>query len=133
MKSLAQKNIMSRISIVAIFILFLGNMPVLSQTITVKISNIRGEKGQILVMAQAGEESKPVYGMSKPEKGIAIVRLKNVTWEKFDISIFHDENGNWKLDMNEENMPKEGYARKTCKASKEEEMIELKIYYPENE
>lgn len=39
-----------------------------SRTITVKISNIRGDNGMILVMAQSGKESKPVYGMAKTRK-----------------------------------------------------------------
>ena len=58
---------------------FTGSMA-WSRTITVKISNIRGDNGMILVMAQSGKESKPVYGMAKPEKGEATVTLENVEW-----------------------------------------------------
>ena len=61
---------------------FTGSMA-WSRTITVKISNIRGDNGMILVMAQSGKESKPVYGMAKPEKGEATVTLENVEWEQF--------------------------------------------------
>ena len=44
-----------------------------ARTIIVKVSNIRGENGTILVMAQSGKETKPVYGMAKPEQ---LSRLK---------------------------------------------------------
>ena len=57
-----------------------------ARTITVKVSNIRGENGTILVMAQSGKETKPVYGMAKPEKGEATITLENVEWEQFDMT-----------------------------------------------
>lgn len=104
-----------------------------SRTITVKISNIRGDKGMILVMAQSGKESKPVYGMAKPEKEEAIVTLENVEWEHFDISVFHDENGNYKMDFTDDHKPAEGYAMKNCKTQEEEKTVKLKLYYPSSE
>ena len=93
-----------------------------ARTITVKVSNIRGENGTILVMAQSGKETKPVYGMAKPEKG-----------EQFDISVFHDENGNYQMDFTEDKKPAEGYAMKKCKTQQEEETVKLKLYYPASE
>ena len=47
-------------------------------------------------------ESKPVYAMATAVKDTVTVVLKDVPWEKFLISLFHDENGNWELDMNEQ-------------------------------
>lgn len=47
-----------------------------ARTITVKVSNIRGENGTILVMAQSGKETKPVYGMAKRRKEKQPSRLK---------------------------------------------------------
>ena len=104
-----------------------------ARTIIVKVSNIRGENGTILVMAQSGKETKPVYGMAKPEKGEATITLKNVEWEQFDISVFHDENGNYQMDFTEDKKPAEGYAMKKCKTQQEEETVKLKLYYPANE
>ena len=92
-----------------------------ARTIIVKVSNIRGE------------ETKPVYGMAKPEKGEATITLKNVEWEQFDISVFHDENGNYQMDFTEDKKPAEGYAMKKCKTQQEEETVKLKLYYPANE
>ena len=104
-----------------------------ARTIIVKVSNIRGEQGTILVMAQAGKESQPVYGMAKPEKGEATITLEHVEWEQFDLSVFHDENDNYKMDFTDDKKPAEGYAMKNCKTLKEEETVKLKLYYPPSE
>lgn len=104
-----------------------------ARTIIVKVSNIRGTDGTILVMAQSGKETKPVYGMAKPEKGEATITLENVEWEEFDVSVFHDENGNYQMDFTEDKRPAEGYAMKNCKIQKEEETVKLKLYYPPTE
>lgn len=104
-----------------------------ARTIIVKISNIRGEKGNILVMAQSGKESKPVYGMAKPNNGEVTVNLENIEWEQFDLSVVHDENDNFQMDFTEDKRPAEGYVMKNCKTRKEEDTIKLKLYYPSNE
>ena len=56
---------MKRIIITSILTLIFSCSSVIARTIIVMVSNIRGEKGNILVMAQQGKESKPVYGMAK--------------------------------------------------------------------
>ncbi len=53
-----------------------------ARTIIVEVGNIRSNQGNILVMAQAGKDTKPVYGMAKSEKGKVTIRLENVDWEK---------------------------------------------------
>ena len=76
--------------ILSLFMLVCGYIE--ARTIIVEIGNIRGNHGNILVMAQSGKDTKPVYGMAKSEKGKVTIRLENVDWEKFDLSVFHDEN-----------------------------------------
>ena len=83
--------------ILSLFMLVCGCIE--ARTIIVEIGNIRGNHGNILVMAQSGKDTKPVYGMAKSEKGKVTIRLENVDWEKFDLSVFHDENENWQMDM----------------------------------
>ena len=124
---------MKRTILLIIMAVFFTGSIAWSRTITVKISNIRGDNGMILVMAQSGKESKPVYGMAKPEKGEATVTLENVEWEQFDLSVFHDENGNHKMDFTDDHKPAEGYVMKNCKTPKEEETVKLKLYYPSSE
>lgn len=96
--------------ILSLFMLVCGCIE--ARTIIVEIGNIRGNHGNILVMAQSGKDTKPVYGMAKSEKGKVTIRLENVDWEKFDLSVFHDENENWQMDMLEGKGPAEGYALK---------------------
>ena len=128
MKATMTKAILTAVSA----ILFTGGN-LFARTIIVKVSNIRGEKGNILVMAQAGKETKPVYSMAKPENGEAIIKLENVEWDQFDLSVFHDENDNHQMDFTDDKKPAEGYSMKTCKAQQEEETFNLKLYYPVNE
>ena len=59
---------MKRTTLLIILAMIFTYSTVGARTIIVKVSNIRGEQGTILVMAQSGKESKPVYGMAKPEK-----------------------------------------------------------------
>ncbi len=101
-----------------------------ARTVIVEVGNIRGNQGNILVMAQSGKETKPVYGMAKSEKGKVTIRLENVDWEKFDLSVFHDENENWKMDMLEGKVPAEGYVLKSCVVKEEEATFKLRLYYP---
>lgn len=116
---------------VCLFMLVCGFVE--ARTVMVEIGNVRGDQGAILVMAKAGEGVEPVFGMAKPEKGKAVIRLENVSWEKFDISVFHDENENWQLDMTEGKGPAEGCAMKSCELKGEEATFKLKLYYPANE
>ena len=99
--------------ILSLFMLVCGYIE--ARTIIVEIGNIRGNHGNILVMAQSGKDTKPVYGMAKSEKGKVTIRLENVDWEKFDLSVFHDENENWQMDMLEGKGPAEGYALKVAR------------------
>lgn len=124
---------MKRIILTSMLGLIVGCSPIMARTIIVKVSNIRGEKGNILVMAQQGKEDKPVYGMAKVERGTVSIKLENVEWDEFDLSVFHDENDNWEMDLSEDKKPTEGYAMKSCKPKKEEETVSLKLYYPPHE
>ena len=65
--------------------------------------------------------------------GGAEIRLENVDWEKFDLSVFHDENENWQMDMLEGKGPAEGYVLKSCEVKDEEATFKLKLYYPVNQ
>ena len=84
-------------------------------------------------MAQAGKDTEPIYGMAKARKGQLTIRLESVVWEKFDLSIIHDENENWRMDLREGKGPAEGYALKSCVTKGEETTIKVRLYYPSNE
>ena len=80
------------------------------------------------------ENRDPKYVESIVNRSQKIVVLKDVPWEKFLISLFHDENGNWELDMNEQGIPVEGYAREKCKKEADASAtVKMKMYYPVND
>ena len=97
-----------------------------AHTVIVEITQVRNDQGNVLVMAQAGKDTEPIHGMAKARKGQLTIRLESVVWEKFDLSIIHDENENWQG-------PAEGYALKSCVTKGEETTIKVRLYYPFNE
>lgn len=103
----------------------------IAQDVKVEVRGIRSDKGSIMVMAQKDSESEPVYAMATAVKDTVTVILKNVPGDKFLVSLFHDENGNWKLDTDEQGIPIEGYAReKSKKKEGTPTIIKMKVYYP---
>ncbi len=104
-----------------------------AHTVIVEITQVRNDQGNVLVMAQAGKDTEPIYGMAKAQKGQLTIRLESVVWEKFDLSIIHDENENWRMDLREGKGPAEGYALKSCVTKGEETTIKVRLYYPSNE
>lgn len=104
-----------------------------ARTVIVEITQVRNDQGNVLVMAQAGKDTEPIYGMAKAQKGQLTIRLESVVWEKFDLSIIHDENENWRMDLRDGKGPAEGYALKSCVTKGEETTIKVRLYYPFNE
>lgn len=104
-----------------------------ARTVIVEITQVRNDQGNVLVMAQAGKDTEPIYGMAKAQKGQLTIRLESVVWEKFDLSIIHDENENWQMDLRDGKGPAEGYALKSCVTKGEETTIKVRLYYPSNE
>ena len=104
-----------------------------AHTVIVEITQVRNDQGNVLVMAQAGKDTEPIYGMAKAQKGQLTIRLESVVWEKFDLSIIHDENENWQMDLRDGKGPAEGYALKSCVTKGEETTIKVRLYYPSNE
>lgn len=104
---------------------------VFAQQVKVEVRGIRSARGSIMVMAQKDSQSKPVYAMVTAAKDTVTVVLKEIFWDQFQISLFHDENGNWELDKNEQGIPVEGYAREKCKKEPDGlTTVKVKLYYP---
>lgn len=98
---------------------------------SISVGNIRNDKGNILVMLQASGQSKPVYEMSKARKGEVTITIEEAPEEAFVISVFHDENENWQMDMDELGKPAEGFAREKHHPEKED-ACKLKLFYFDN-
>lgn len=101
-----------------------------ARNLEITVADIRSDRGSILVMATVKGVEKPFYGMAAAKAGSVSVTLEGIDAETAEVSLFHDENGNFKMDMGDRS-PVEGYATHKCKLSGEQNTVTLKIYYPE--
>jgi uncharacterized protein (DUF2141 family) len=78
----------------------------------VTITNIRGQKGDIIVGIFDSENflKKPIEGrMAKPSGDSVTVVFENLKPGKYAVSVVHDANNNKDLDKNKLGIPKEGF------------------------
>ena len=82
--------------------------------IIINISNISSNEGQILVKLYNSEESflKTIYRLEKAtiNNNKAQLTFRNIGKGIYTFAVFHDRNGNGKMDFNFLGMPKEGVA-----------------------
>lgn len=102
-----------------------------AKTVIVTLDNIRNNKGKILVMASLPGVKEPLYQMVEAQEGPVTIELKNINSDTAELSLFHDENGNFKMDMGNRG-PIEGYVTKKCKLLDENTKIKLRIFYPDS-
>ncbi len=106
----------SILSTVFFFILTSFNRIKKEEGLSIVITNLRNNKGHVLVSLYNGAEGYP----DKPEKAIRKGRLivkDNSAWVKFTglpagkyaVAILHDENDDQKMNTNFFGLPKEGY------------------------
>ena len=119
-------------AVIAIACMTLAN----AKNVVVKLQGVKDQNGKIMLMAERKvkdsekTKSKPILMMCNAEKGEVDVTLANVTDGEYLISVFHDENGNRKMDMDEQGRPLEGYARKAVVIDSKTSEVKMKMYYP---
>lgn len=101
-----------------------------AKNLVIKIGNVRSDKGKVLVMANIPGVKEPVYQMVQAKNGEVVIELKDLIADVAEISVFHDENENFKMDMGERG-PVEGYLTKKCKLKGEINEEKAVLYYPE--
>jgi uncharacterized protein (DUF2141 family) len=88
-------------------------------SITVNISGVRSQKGNVVVCLWSKENkdfpfcsSTTAYKSTsiKADNSSLVTTFQNIPSGEYALSAFHDENGNGKLDTNWMGMPKEGMA-----------------------
>ena len=107
----------------------LASTAVSAKTLEVTVSDIRNDKGNILVMAKVAGQEQPVYGMAAAKAGKVVVTLEGIEADAAELSLFPDEDGDYKMKMG----PAEGYATRKCKLPAEHNTATLKLYYPATE
>lgn len=120
--------------LVTLAALVLGTAAATSKTLEITVEDVRSDKGQILVMASVAGQEQPVYGKADAKKGSVVVTLTGLEAEAVEVSLFHDEDGDFKMKMGDRG-PLEGYAAKKCKLPADANAAKLRLYYPaaENE
>lgn len=100
-----------------------------TRLIIIQIENVRNDKGNVLGMAKIPGVTEPMFQMVKAAKGAVTLELKGIHAESVEVSIFHDENGNYQLEMGERG-PLEGYVTKKYKLKAAGNPFNLSLYYP---
>lgn len=100
-----------------------------AKTLEIKVEEIRSDKGSILVMARIAGQEQPVYGKADARKGSVTVTLTGLEADTAEVSLFHDEDGDYQMKMGDRG-PVEGYAAKKCKLPAETNTAKMRIYYP---
>ena len=86
----------------------------------------------LLLAASFMLASTAVYGMAAARAGKVVVTLEGIEADAAELSLFHDEDGDYKMKMGERG-PAEGYATRKCKLPAEHNTATLKLYYPATE
>ena len=100
-----------------------------AQSLEITIPNVRSDKGSILVMTVVTGAEKPVYGKADAKQGMVVVLLEGIDADTAEVSLFHDENGNFQMDMGDRG-PTEGYATRKCKLQEEKTGVKMNLFYP---
>ncbi len=89
-------------------------------TLTVEVSNIKSDKGTIMIALFKGEAGFPKDDSKAVKKMKVTIKDKKATITFTDLeagdyafALFHDENGNNEMDSNMFGIPKEGYGFST--------------------
>lgn len=128
---------MKRFTLFALIAVFASNI-LLAQavksdstdSVIIKINNVRSGKGKILVMAHVPGRKDPVYAMADAREGDVTLVLKGINGDSAEISLFHDENGNFKMDVGQQG-PVEGYVTKKWKFKEGVPEVKVTLYYPD--
>jgi uncharacterized protein (DUF2141 family) len=89
-------------------------------TLTIEVSNIKSDKGKIMIALFKGkigfpkDGSKAIQKIEVPIKnGKATITFTDLEAEDYAFALFHDENSNNEMDSNIFGIPKEGYGFST--------------------
>lgn len=97
-----------------------------AKTLKITVRNLRTDKGIVLLAANGTDQ--PLYGRSAPEAGSATFSFEAIETDSLAVSVFHDENGNYRLDM-QDGKPTEGCCRRTIALPEADNAVSLELRY----
>lgn len=107
----------------------LASVAAAAKTLEITVTDIRSDKGNVLAMAKVAGHEQPVYGMSPAKRGEVVVTLEGIDAETAEVSLLHDEDGDYKMKTGERG-PAEGYAAKKCALPAERNAVTIRLRYP---
>lgn len=112
--------------------LMLATLTASAKTLEITVRDVRNNKGTILVMAKVAGQEQPLYGKATAKAGKVVVTLESIDADAAEVSLFHDEDGDYQMKMGDRG-PVEGYATKKCKLPQESNTVSITLYYPTDE
>lgn len=76
-----------------------------NESTKIKVTNIPVATGKVLLRTDKGQ-----HGMADAKEKETTIEIKKLPIGKYKLDVIHDANGNWKLDMDKNNVPTENYA-----------------------
>lgn len=110
--------------------------PCVAQTtdLTITVKGIKGNKGNLMIGVGDLQNPSSMKGdMIKITSETATTQIKGVPQGEGTIYVYHDENGNYRLDKNEQGVPKEGCAIKKTVVNEQNNFAEVVLYYGKGE
>ncbi|MDR7232772.1 uncharacterized protein (DUF2141 family) [Caulobacter sp. BE264] len=91
-----------------------ASAPASAYTLTLRVEGVRSAKGQLraeLLGRAPGEKAhkRVTFGVQDAAPGVNLMRFENLSAGDYAVQLYHDENGNGKVDMNVLGVPQEGY------------------------
>ena len=107
----------------------LASVATAAKTLEITVTDIRSDKGNVLAMAKVAGREQPIYGMSPAKRDEVVVTLEGIDAETAEVSLLHDEDGDYKMKTGERG-PAEGYAAKKCTLPAERNALTIRLRYP---
>lgn len=101
----------------------LASVAAAAKTLEITVTDIRSDKGNVLAMAKVAGHEQPA------KRGEVVVTLEGIDAETAEVSLLHDEDGDYKMKTGERG-PAEGYAAKKCALPAERNAVTIRLRYP---
>ena len=92
------------------------------KSVSFQIGNIPTKQGKILLSTEDGK-----YGMADVTASVVTITLTDLSYGKHTVYVFHDANGNYKLDRANDNMPIEYCAIQKIEVTEENQLFKIEL------
>ena len=102
---------------------FITNMAAQTkECIQIKVTNISSTVGKVLLLTDKGQQ-----GMADAKEKETIIEMEKLPIGKYKFNVIHDANNNWKLDMDEKNVPIESCASVEVEIKEDTHLVTIEL------